>query len=68
MRTRELFRGHWGSMGGPGGPRGLRGAFILMSLQMIHEAYKPIYVYDIKILVRGLTNGQTEVLHEALAT
>ena len=47
MRTRDLFRDHWGSMGGgPWGPRGSRGAFRgspgLMSLQMIHEAYKPV--------------------------
>ena len=50
MRPRELFRDSKGLMGG-GGPRGSRGHLGipwghrvgLMSLQMIHEAYKPVY-------------------------
>ena len=35
-----------------------------MSLQMIHEAYKPVYMWS-KFFLRA--NGRTEVFHEALA-
>ena len=39
-----------------------------MSLQMIHGAYKPVYMWS-KFFLRtnGRTNGLTKVFHEALA-
>ena len=39
-----------------------------MSLQMIHEAYKPVYIYVIQFfLADALTNGLMKVFYEALA-
>ena len=79
MRPRDLFKGHWGLMGG--GPWGQGGYPIgiplghqvgLMSLQIIHEAYMPVYIHIYvrsKFFLRmdGRTNRRTEVFHEALA-